>query len=352
MRAGPGRDSHYGRLLLGDVNDVLDSSGRPIGEMRASEAVRRTVETEYRACRYRDRRGRTGLSMNFTALRHLAEEWPQVLGTIAYVRRATLPDREADRLSLLDFARVAGNGLLLPPFLLLRAGRDPLDGCVPSFVAAAHKLLAGVFSLAKNLLVVHVATGRPFDVPADPAALARFAEHSGMLVGKTGHEVCAGPPGLIAEALELIAVGHSRTPPDEEAVAGVVGDPERFAHCADALRDILFWHLVVAVRSRELVSTFGGDAELLADFTARGFGAHGLPVDDLGPRAGEALVQGVAALMTDLRTDELEGPLFAFSPGAERCSPGETTARTLAAEADALEMFDRLRATVDECTGR
>lgn len=54
----------YRRVLLADVNDLLDEDGRPIGEIRASEAVRRTVRSAYVLCPYAGSRSRTPRLMN------------------------------------------------------------------------------------------------------------------------------------------------------------------------------------------------------------------------------------------------------------------------------------------------
>jgi hypothetical protein len=207
--------SIYRSMLMGEVNDLIDEDERPIGEIRSNASVRANVITEYRACRYSGSRGQSGLLINFSALKQAIRSWPRVLGTVEYVRTAYLDRYPTDELSLLELARVSGVGLLLPAYIIFREPSRVTAGQVPVFVSVTHKLLAGVFSLTKNLLLCQVAMGNPYDkVLADANTLYDFAELSGMLVGKTGTEVCAGTPGMIDEILSILVRGESKEKPE------------------------------------------------------------------------------------------------------------------------------------------
>jgi hypothetical protein len=388
----------YRSMLLGDVNDFLDEEGRPIGEIRASASVRTPVHTEYGVCKYPGRRGRTGLRMNLSALKQATRNWARVLGTIEYMRAAYLERRPCTDLTLLDFARLAAAGLLLPAYILFREPNAIADGRVPVFIAATHKMLAGVFSASKNMLLCQVAMGKAYDqVLADPTALFNFSEISGMLVGKTGIEVCAGAPNMIEEVLNLLAYGKWKNEPDHNLIRELLPDTDSFFSYADAMGDMMFWVLAFALRERELVETLSAQLESerlcappssrngwfahelakLSDFKIVGFGAQVLPFQALEPEAAEAIVHGVIPLFRDLREDEKKGALFERETGddgsaeaarllawlleAERCrewTPGGlkrlsgAVTRCLHAERDGLRLFKRLQDSIHRALGR
>jgi hypothetical protein len=331
--------------------------------------------------------------MNVSALKQVTREWPRVVATVGRVREAYVRRRRLDRLTLFEFTRLAFAGLMLPAYLIFRTPNRAVGGRVPVFVAALHKMFAGLFSVGKNLLVCRAAAGDRYDqLPADPAELSDFAERSGMLVGITGTEVCAGPPNLIDEVLRLLATGASETEPDSGPVAALLPDPDTLLGYTEAAADVTLWVIVLGLRAREsVVALFAGLQHVralrpeterwvvplvpgLSDFAARGFGADRLPaLRDLGLAGGEAMIQGLVPLFTHLRGDDTRGPLFAPSEvgesglrlaswlrGTDRgrdCDQaglemlGGAFARCLRMENDGIATFRRVQAAVHQALG-
>ncbi|MFC6082124.1 hypothetical protein [Sphaerisporangium aureirubrum] len=144
-----------------------------------------------------------------------------------------------------------------------------------------------------------VALGRPYDrIRVAPRVMAEVAENSAMLVGQTGKEVCAGPPAMIDEILELLAVGGSRGDPGP--ITALLPAPERLLDYAEAVDDLVLWELVTALRAHELVRTLGGlpDGDTWAAGYARdGFATATWPLlAALDAPSVEAMVAGLAPL--------------------------------------------------------
>jgi hypothetical protein len=287
--------THHRSLLLGDVNDVIDSDGRPIGEIRASEPVRRAVTTRYVPAPYPGSRKASGLPINASALRQVSTHWPEVLGVADTVRRAHERRWPSAVPGLFDLARLSAVGLQLPAFIHHRAGPEA-PTTVPAFVAASHKVLAGIFGLSKNLLLDEVAGGTPYDqVPADPVQLAAIADGRGMLVGRSGSEVCAGSPAMIDELLHLLVTGApTRSSVAPTPIRSLVPDTDRYLDYAGATIDLTLWLLCLSLRSRELVRSLGTTIDR-ASGSGAGAGAAAADAYDVAG-ASDRIVRTAVAL--------------------------------------------------------
>ena len=104
----------YRRVLLADVNDLLDADGRPIGEIRASESVRIAARSQYQLCTYSGSRSRKPHLINSSALDQVTSNWPAVLDLLWYVRSGCIPERTSDP-PLIELARAAAAVLMRFP---------------------------------------------------------------------------------------------------------------------------------------------------------------------------------------------------------------------------------------------
>ncbi len=245
---------NYRRVLLADVNDLLDEDGRPIGEIRASESVRRNVRTAYVLCPYSGSRSRALRLMNSSALDQVLSNWPSVLGLLEYVRTGCISESSHPS-PLIELARTAAVALAVPAYLLYREPCRLPSLSIPSSVAAAHKMCAGLFGICKNRLLSQVAQGSKYEeVTESTASLYRYAEESGALLSRTGVEACAGPPHLMIEALDLLVVGNCRSKTDIRVAENLVGDRELLLKYAYAVIDLTLWLNVFAIYCQDAVA--------------------------------------------------------------------------------------------------
>lgn len=306
-------------VLLGDCNDILDEEGRPIGEIRASEAVRSRSRTAYALCPYRGSRQRATRLMNVSALDQLIRVWPQPLGVLAEVRRlhGLQPGVPAP---LLQLCRTGFTALCLPAYLSYRSAPSTIGAPV----AATHKMTQGLFGLCKNLLLERVARGEDYRTAvATVGELYRFAEQSAILLSRTGIEACAAPPELIGAALRLLALGTG-----DAAVAALPaqlssGEGGQLLAYGAAVADMTIWTTVAAIALRVVVERVSG-------------AASGLPVDPCAAAFSDP------ALLDDYRlsgfTDPVVGPVLGLHDAIRHhyglgaialCSDGAAAAQLL-----------------------
>jgi hypothetical protein len=382
--------ARYRAVLFGDVDNYVDEAGRPIGEIRADPRVRALAATTYRACPYPGSRRKSGRPMNVSALRQVGRNWDLVLGLIGLLGRTIRKsggNADTRSMALLDVARAAHTGLQLPGYLMFRSDAPMEDSGVPVFVAAAHKVLAGVFGLAKNALIWRVANGDPYEaVIADPTWLANFAESSGLLVGRSGTEVCAGSPDMLADVLEAIVAGLALTDAQERLI-GLGVDVDALLGYADAVADAVLWSIAFAVRARSLVRELRRDAVTAADvrhgplydaFEQLGVGARATAAIRLvDTSAGDAMIGGVRALLRTVPIEARSGPIFGVAKnprvntedvdrlhswiegGVIQAAAEGTTRSTIQAlvkclhiECDARRLFEGIQARAWSCLGQ
>jgi hypothetical protein len=204
-----GTHQHYRQILLADVNDAIDDSGRPLGEIRAAECVRRNVTTKYARCGYGGSRARAGRLINLSALDQVNTDWPSVLGLLCYIRSGCISPNCTNP-SLIEVARTAAICLTVPAYLKFR---ESSTGVIPSFVSAFHKMSAGLFGICKNRIIDRVSRGCAFaTITETPVSLYRYAEDSGAFLSRTGFEACAAPPIMIVRALRALVLGERSDP--------------------------------------------------------------------------------------------------------------------------------------------
>jgi hypothetical protein len=239
----------YAALLSGDVEDYHDAEGRPIGEIRASPRAR-TANTRYVACPFGGSR-RGSLPINASALDQVKRTWPQIIGTLGFIREAWLRRFPSAELTVLGLARLTQAYVLLSPYLSFRARTPFADGTIPVPIASIHKMSVGLVGACQHILFEGLLAGEARDQVATPKLVHGVSERAGLLIGTTGTEVCAGPPGMIMEAFELIISGKSRTPQDRSLAQDLLGgELDAFLDYADQAISVSSATLAFAVRMR------------------------------------------------------------------------------------------------------
>jgi hypothetical protein len=203
----------YGQLF--SLHSVLDEDRRPLGEHRAPSELSGTAPTQLRSCPYPGSRHEHRLPMNLSALRQATRNWDELLTGLAALRDWC--GGGAQPSSLAELWQLTAAAAALPAYLLHRPGKvRVLDGAT----ASLYKACLGLKFLIEQRVVQEALAGRGADLGAD--GLNEFSESSGWLVGR--QEVCAAPPGLIRDVLDvavhgLATRGRSRLVDDVDAPA-------------------------------------------------------------------------------------------------------------------------------------
>ena len=151
---------------------------------------------------------RHGRPYNATALRQMAKDWPQVLRLISEFRAAFLsfhgvhPSRPLKTGELWGLASVV---TAYPAFMLRRAQYPWADHSIPSEVASAFKVMAGVSS-SLEYMVTRGSGPAALDQQIGVDALYEYIEQNGLFNSGEGR-TCGGPERLIREVLRLSIEG-------------------------------------------------------------------------------------------------------------------------------------------------
>jgi hypothetical protein len=229
-----------------------DVDGRPLGESNAPEACRIGVELEWRACPYDDSRARVaGAKINVSALRQLTRRFRSLLGAVGFLREAYARRTGCAAWTLPHLWTLGRIGTLIPTYLMRRRVDTLADGQLPVLVAAMFKSLAGVFLSAEAIVLDAVLQDRAGD--AAPGQVDLFAADSPAaaltteelvtltnLLGALAHgdAVCAGPPAMIEELLDVLLSG---APVDDEGgreLAAILGDGDELFAFAERMNAI------------------------------------------------------------------------------------------------------------------
>jgi len=264
---------------VGALRRYVDRDSRPLcGEAIIDDpAFRKSLEQ--RACHYAGSRRDHPLPMNVSALRQMTHNWNEILATANALRALFTARQAATPDSLALGMRVAYGGMCLPLFLLYRATDPMSDGQVPGFVSSLHKASIDIATSTQLMLAESFKQGGP-----EAALMAEvvpgildFVEREGLLVGQKG--VCAGPPQLIRELLEVMVHGRGRRLGEPSTALDELGDLTGALPYVDEL--IKIWigkHLVIAHNARLM------DA---LEERARAIGATGVQAADVDARIRE-----------------------------------------------------------------
>ena len=178
--------------------DLLDTSGRPVGELHASPAAQEGVDFELVRCPYSGTR--LGRPMNASAGRVTARHHRDAVALLRAWRVGVCQDGWCPGSGPLDDLGAWGLSMVA----LARMGLLIRDGGRPSEAEATlHKVLMGVAALAWAGVVVHAFSDAP---PRRTAAeWMAFAEQTGMLVHGGSERACAGAPGRMLEVFDVLA---------------------------------------------------------------------------------------------------------------------------------------------------
>lgn len=290
----------FREVLDSRVRYLRDTDGRPLGEQRVPDLYA-SVETELAQCPYRGSRYHHPKAMNVSALRQMTSNWPAILGGLLQVHREYRGLIATGPLTIFDFYRIIGMGVLLPAYVALRA-RDPLrDGELPVWLGGVYKVLIGIHAPVGQLMIRKLLAGGASEPLPSAESLLEYVESTQALIGN--REVCAGPPALILRALRVILSGESDEPVASAPFHETLGGARGLAEFSREATDLLLLHFIFTIRTRQR-------AVRLATLV-RNAGAGGAPqsvVDDVLSRL-HSFEAGQSGSMIELcrRVEKIQG---------------------------------------------
>ncbi len=321
-----------------------DTDGRPLGEGKLPADAVLDVPMERRTCPYADSRAAHARPMNVSALQQVRRHWEDCRALLAWLRQLHVELTGAGAVTLSDLWRIARLGQSLPAWIVLRRD-DPLpEDALPPAIAVAFKVVIGLtYAVQSQHLATWLAGTYDAHDAADRAGLIAHCDAHGLLVGAA--EVCAGPPAMIAEIVDLLIDGPAQ-PLALPPCAAAIGDGAGFAAYAEhAVRfqagayvmDLFSHALGHVVVSTITPARFGARADVAAAAIGAvrdGMSKHPLlcPAIELPPDALTRLAHSIHRFMVGV------------SPVATRTDAGiieliQTWSRSRAAAETALAWF-------------
>lgn len=209
------------------AHPAMDTDGRQVGENNVTpRTLFLDLPTQRRVCNYPGSRFQDELPMNVTALKLMAKAWPELLSLTEQFRQglfARLPpgDPAALRAGELHFLAVCM--LASVGYVMVRGEAPSPNGQLDNGLSAMFRLVDGVRLVTTDML--HASTeGAGCHTPVSAQIVADYADRYAVYRGN--HGVCAGPPALIDEYLQVL-LGEAQAPIQvEPTVAERLGDLE------------------------------------------------------------------------------------------------------------------------------
>lgn len=207
------------------AHPAMDTDGRQVGENNVTPRnLFLDLPAQRKLCQYAGSRFQDERPMNQTALKHMAKRWPELLSLSEQFRLALwkrMPPVEPDKMRAGELHYLAVCTLGAVGYLMVRGENPVPNGELDGGMAAMFRLIDGV-RLVTNDLIREEPESRGCEQLVTSKSINDFAEHYSVYRGNLG--VCAGPPALIDEYLQVM-MGEMPAPINVEPdVASRLGD--------------------------------------------------------------------------------------------------------------------------------
>jgi len=178
---------------------LRDADGRPLGEHRIPAHEREGVPMLLRTCPYAGSRKNHPKPMNVSALEQMMSHWSVALSALAHLKDRHLERRGGPAWNLVEACHLARTATLLPAY---RARAVETSRPIPSAMSVLYKVMVGFVGVLQSLAVER-ALQEPNPAPSsNPTEVFDFAEAREFFIGEA--QVCAGPPHLVREVLDVL----------------------------------------------------------------------------------------------------------------------------------------------------
>lgn len=243
----------------------LDRDGRQVGEANVfPRALRLDIPTEWKTCPYSGTRYRADRPMNSTALKAMRAHWAEMMAALSVIRTAFLTRYPAAGTAptLADIERLSALVLAVPTYAIV-AGKVP-EGTLHPALSSLIRVTDGLRMATHQMMFVPIG-----EDALPPAAVVSvddildYVERNYSFHSETG--VCAGPPNMVREFVEVLVEGRATAPVTFSAeVAAALGDLDAAfgyglhamrAHCA-----LFTLYPVMAAAYEAIDAALGADA--------------------------------------------------------------------------------------------
>src|SRR4051812_5317473 len=189
----------------------VDADDRQVGEANVFPPYMRLDRpTLWRTCTYSGTRYQPDKPMNVTALRIMRNQWRQMMVIVRRVRdsyMARFPEVSARGWTVGDIERMTVCVLALPAYMLMRTEGRVENGKLHPALSSAFRLTDGLRMLMHHMLFVPFGEPtRSSETPMTGPEVHAYAERNFSF--HTAQGVCAGPPAMVDDFLEVILDGE------------------------------------------------------------------------------------------------------------------------------------------------
>jgi hypothetical protein len=189
----------------------VDADNRQVGEANVFPPYMRLDRpTLWRTCTYSGTRYQTEKPMNVTALRIMRNQWRQMMVIVRRVRDsyiARFPEVAARGWTVGDIERMTVCVLALPAYMVLRTEGRVENGKLHPALSSAFRLTDGLRMLMHHMLFIPFGEPtRSSETPMTGPEIHAYAERNFSF--HTAQGVCAGPPAMVDDFLEVILDGE------------------------------------------------------------------------------------------------------------------------------------------------
>ncbi|NTX62664.1 hypothetical protein HUA74_18615 [Myxococcus sp. CA051A] len=182
------------------AHPAVDGDGRQVGENNVGpRTLFLDLPTVRKQCHYAGSRYQNELPMNVTAMKAMARQWPDLLSLTEQFRKAffaRMPPRTPGVLTAGELHMMVVCTLASVGYVMVRGNQPVPNGELDSGLAAMFRLIDGVRLVTNDLVR---------DAPEQPVTvqtIVDYAERHAVFNGP--HGVCAGPPALINEYMQVL----------------------------------------------------------------------------------------------------------------------------------------------------
>lgn len=228
-----------------NVSNILDCEGRPLGERKVPIEKRLSgVQFELTPCPYSGARAlvQSQKQMNLSALKRLSSNLSEVFSIILILRNEYFHNLKKRNISFLNLWKLSMSINALPRYLIYSRDNMTQNGKLPTQIADAYKLSAGINQLMLELSLREIIGSNEIPIPEmNSEILAKEVDK--MLVGE--NEVCAASPSMIVQALDAFIIGKVQTKVKAFSLTKFIQDFESYFEFATTFIDLKIFQILI-----------------------------------------------------------------------------------------------------------
>ncbi len=235
-------------LQPGSFGDLKDTDQRPFAEGNATEVARNGVSFTYKSSPYAG--SRYSKEMNVSALSQMARHWSPILADLAFLRTQYLQRHSLKCLNLWNLWHFAQTATSIHAYLVRRSQNPFKSGDLPPRIGGLFKAAQGLFMTSQHM--IHA--GRSFDSVVNVKGFIEYIEANEIFTMPSTNKVCAGPPHMVEEFIEIALNGQKITSTPHPDLESVIGDMDAFFDYSDKRTKLMMVQYLFALQNQLLLN--------------------------------------------------------------------------------------------------